>query len=264
MLLVLYSYLMKGFMEITAILEEFGLSAKEIEVYLSLLELGPSPARAVARKSGVNRGTAYDILRKLVELGLASFYRKGKQHFTAEQPERLIDAVEEKQSRLQKLKLNITDKLPELKAMFVQQGGRPTIRVYEGSKGVKKILEDVLHTLSEMQHKEYYVYSSSTAKERQTVYHDFPLFNERRKEKGINVKTISLGEGGELSGLDERKWLNTNKNKSGATHEIIYGGKIAHIGLDSSSAAFGVIVENKDIYETQRIIFEQLWTKLKQ
>lgn len=250
-------------MDLKAILEEFGLSDKESVVYLALLELGPAPARGVARKAGVNRGTTYDILKKLVDLGLTSFYRKGKHHFVAEPPERLIEAVEDKQTKLQRLKVSITEKLPELKTMFVQQGGKPSIRVYEGSKGVKKILEDVLNTVGEQEQKEYYVYSSATAKDREAIYADFPAFNEKRIEKNINVKTLSLGLGGELSGLDARKWLNTTKNKSSTTHELIYGGKIAHVGLDSSGSAFGVIVENEGIYETQKLIFEKLWDRLK-
>lgn len=249
-------------MDIKTILSEFGLNEKEISVYLSLLELGPSPARAIARRSSINRGTAYDILKKLVELGLASFYRKGKQHFAAEPPERLIEAVEDKQTKLQRLKVAVTEKLPELKSLFVQQGGKPTIRVYEGSKGVKKILEDVLNTLKNVSNAEYYVYSSATPKERQTIYQEFTNFNDKRIEKNINVRTISLGEGGELSGLDERRWLKVKKNKTNATHEIIYGGKIAHIGLDLSGSAFGVIVENEGIYETQKLIFEKLWDRL--
>ncbi|MEJ0021068.1 MAG: helix-turn-helix domain-containing protein [Candidatus Doudnabacteria bacterium] len=250
-------------MELNNLLEEFGLSDKETNVYLALLELGPAPARVVARKSGVNRGTAYDILKKLVDLGLVSFYRKGKQHFAAEPPERLVEAVEDKQTRLQRLKVSISEKLPELKTMFVAQGGRPTIRVYEGFKGVKKILEDVLNTLGEAAEKEYVVYSAATAKDRKSIYQEFPAFNQRRVEKGIRVRTISLGEGGFLSGLDERKWLSGGRNRTTATHELIYGGKIAHIGLDSSEIAFGVIVENRDIYFTQKQIFESLWGKLK-
>ncbi len=249
-------------MELKKILEEFGLSEKETSVYVSLLHLGPSPARMVARNSGVNRGTAYDILRKLVSLGLASFYQKGKHHFAAEPPEKLVDALEDKQTQLERLKVTITEKIPELKSMFAQQGGRPTIRVYEGSKGVKKILEDILNTLKNLKHKEYYVYSASTLKERQMIYKDFPAFNDKRIENGINVKTISLGEGGELSGLDDRRWLKDKKTKGSTTHELIYGDKIAHIGLDASGNAIGVIIENSDIYEMQRMIFEFNWDKL--
>jgi sugar-specific transcriptional regulator TrmB len=250
-------------MDLKAMLEEFGLTDKETKVYLALLELGPSPARAVARRSGVNRGTAYDLLKKLVELGLASFYRKGKHHFAAEAPERLVDAVEDKQTKLQRLKIGIAEKLPELKALYATQGGKPSIRVYEGPKGVKKILEDVLNTVEPLDIKEYFVYSSATTKDREAVYEDFPEFNKKRIERRISVKTISLGEGGELSGLDARKWLADGKNKSSTTHELIYAGKIAHIGLDNSGQAFGVIVENQGIYDTQRLIFEHNWKQLK-
>ncbi|OGE73897.1 MAG: hypothetical protein A3I07_03510 [Candidatus Doudnabacteria bacterium RIFCSPLOWO2_02_FULL_42_9] len=249
-------------MELKAILTEFGLSDKESAVYLSLLELGPAPARAVARKASINRGTAYDLLKNLVNLGLASFYRKGKHHFAAEPPERLIEAVEDKQMKLQRLKVGITQKLPELKTMFVQQGGKPSIRVYEGSKGVKKILEDILNTMKEQKIKEYYVYSSATAKEREAIYSDFPLFNDKRKEKDIKVKTISMGQGGETVGLDQRKWLTKDENSSSITHEFIYKDKVAHVGLDHTGIPFGVIIENPDIYVTQRQIFESLWRKL--
>lgn len=249
-------------MDIKTILEEFGLSNSESKVYLSLLQLGPTPARAIARNSGVNRGTAYDHLKKLVDLGLASFYRKGKQHFVAEPPERLLEAVEDKQTKLQRLKVNIAEKLPELKSVFAQQGGKPSVRVYEGTRGVKKILEDVLKTVTELERKEYCVYSSATAKEREIIYEEFPEFNKKRIENKINVKTISLGIGGELSGMDERKWLDGAKNISRSTHEIIYGGKVAHIGLDDSNAPFGVIIENQGIFETQKMIFELNWKKL--
>jgi HTH-type transcriptional regulator, sugar sensing transcriptional regulator len=249
-------------MELKDILTEFGLTEKETTIYLSLLELGPSPARAVARKSGVNRGTAYDILKQLVNLGLASFYRKGKQHFAAEPPERLIDAVEDKQTELQRLKINISEKLPELKTLYVQQGGRPSIRVYEGSKGIKKILEDILSTVGEQKIKEYSVYSSSTEKERLSIYKDFPQFNQKRIEKKINVRTISLGQGGETVGLDERKWLKGESDRQTSTHEIIYGNKVAHIGLDHTGNPFGVIIENQGIFESQRLVFENLWKKL--
>ena len=53
-------------------LNRLGLSDKEIAVYLSLIKLRPSAVRALASKSQVNRGTTYDILKKMVQklLGL--------------------------------------------------------------------------------------------------------------------------------------------------------------------------------------------------
>lgn len=246
-------------MDLKHILEEYGFSEKETNLYLALVELNVAPARVIARRAGVNRGTAYDILKKFVDQGLVSFHQKGKQHFAVESPEKLIEALEDRQTRLQRLKMNISDKLPELKIMFQRQGGRPAIKLYEGTKGIKKILDDLLRSVSESDKKEYYVYSSATSQQRSGIYKDFPEFNKKRIEKGIKVQTIALGQGGETAGLDERKQLKAPLKETEATHELIYAGKVAHIGLDKAGAPVGVIIENAGIYETQKMIFESLW-----
>src|SRR3989344_5927610 len=80
-------------------LRQFGLNEKEISVYLSLISLGRSPVRLVAKEAKVNRGTTYDILKNLVELGLVSYYKDyGKedkpQYFVAEPPRKLLDAID--------------------------------------------------------------------------------------------------------------------------------------------------------------------------
>ena len=76
------------------------------------------------------------------------------------------------------------------------------------------------------------------------------------------VKIISLGQGGELAGLDERKQMPTNDNQIKSTHEIIYAGKVAHISLDDKENPVGVVIQNEAIYQTQKLIFENIWSKL--
>ena len=79
------------------VLKNLGLNDKEIKIYLACLRLGPSPVRKIAQESGVNRGTAYDILRSLIKLGLVSYYHKDKnQYFIAENPEKLKEALDQK------------------------------------------------------------------------------------------------------------------------------------------------------------------------
>ena len=57
--------------KVSSVLSKFGLSDKEIEVYLTLLSLGPAPVRKIAIESGVNRGTTYDILKKFTKCGFS-------------------------------------------------------------------------------------------------------------------------------------------------------------------------------------------------
>ena len=79
---------------IESILKKIGLNDKEIRVYLTCLKLGPSSVRKIADNSEVNRGTAYDILRSLISLGLVTYYHQDKhQYFIAEDPARLKDTV---------------------------------------------------------------------------------------------------------------------------------------------------------------------------
>lgn len=248
-------------MHIQSILKNFGLSDKEIAVYTALIELGPSPVRTLATKSKVNRGTTYDILRSLMEQGLVSYYNtETHQYFAAESPDKLITALEDRQRHITQLQQEIAGNLPELKTLFEREGGRPQVRLYEGQKGIKSILEDVLETLEQSKEKLYYVYSSASIRE--NVYLAMPDFSKKRVRKEIQVRTIALGKGGQLVGLDVRKWMPNQSAKLKATYEIIYDGKVAHISLDTTENPVGVVIENRDIYETQKMIFEFNWQQL--
>ncbi len=250
-------------MQIEVILKNFGLSEKEIAVYLALVELGPSSVRDISAKSKVNRGTSYDILKSLINLGVVSYYNKeSKQYFIAEPPEKLLSAIDQKQEDLSEVRKNIEQSLPLIKTLFEKQGGKPSVKLYEGTKGIRQILEDVLNTLEGFPEKAYYLYSSSTAEDRKSVYADMPDFSKKRVAKKISVKIISLGEGGQLVGLDERKALPTEGREIKSTHEIIYSGKVAHISLDDKEEPVGVVIHNEAIYQTQKILFEFNWSKL--
>src|SRR6266404_4383263 len=243
-------------MEIQVILKNFGLSEKEIAVYLALVELGPSSVRDISAKSKVNRGTSYDILKSLIGMGIVSYYNKeSKQYFIAEPPEKLLSAIDQKKENLDEVREHIENSLPLIKTLFEKQGGRPSVKLYEGTKGIRQILEDVLQSGE----KEYYLYSSSTAEDRKNIYADMPDFSKKRIAKKIAVKIISLGEGGQLMGLDERKQMPSQGKEIKSTHEIIYGGKVAHISLDDKEDPVGVVIQNDAIYQTQKLIFEFNW-----
>jgi len=250
-------------MDTNIILKEYGLTDKESAVYLTLIKLGPSPVRILAAESKVNRGTTYDILKNLISQGLVSYYNKeAHQYFVAEAPEKLVLAVEQKQKNLEVVKKNIQDNLPLLTAAFQKQGGKPVMKLYEGSGGLKQILTDVLTVFENLKNREYYVYSSGTEEHRKVIYKEFPDFSKKRVAKKISVKTIVLGKGGGLVGLDERKWIQTKNEEFKMTHQIIYGGKLALMTLDDSGNPIGVLIENEAIYEMQKMIFEFNWNQL--
>ena len=182
----------------------------------------------------------------------------------AERPETLLAVIEKKQEDLKNIKVNIEESLPIFKTLFERQGGKPSVKLYEGIIGIRNILEDVLKSMEKLKDKTYYVYSSATV--RKNVYLAMEDFSKRRIRKKIKVKTIALGEGGKLVGLDERRWIQLpnakGKEAPRPTYEIIYSGKVAHISLDNTENPVGIVIENEEIFQTQKLIFEFNWKNL--
>jgi len=245
-------------MDIT-IFKKLGLSDKETAVYLALLEHGASSVRELAVVSNLNRGTTYDILKKLQEAGLVSFFHKNtKQNFVAEDPERILKLFSDRGEDLKKAEEKIKDLIPELRSLQEKGGGKPTTKFYEGKAGVKFILDDVLSSIKNQADKNYYVYSAAGVRE--DVYSAYPDFNKERIKNGVKANTISLSSGGGTYGMDERKWLKVEKpGEANMTYILIYADKCAFISRDSRGNPVGVSIEHKRVYETPKILFLQMW-----
>ncbi|PIR04326.1 MAG: transcriptional regulator [Candidatus Magasanikbacteria bacterium CG11_big_fil_rev_8_21_14_0_20_39_34] len=249
-------------------LKKLGFSDKSVKIYLALLSLGPSSVRKLAEKTGINRGTTYDILKELLEHGVVSYAHKDtKQKFFAENPDKLHKIVESRRNDLERAEREIDKALPELQALYSKAGDRPIARYYTREQ-IQDILEDILEVCSESEEKMYRIYSTQGIRE--YIYEDFPTFSDVRVARGIEVKVIAIGDGGELRGLDQRKWMTEKNTEQGETTDgkpvetyiIMYPGKTAYISLNAQDEPVGVVIENEGVYQTQRNIFDNLWAKL--
>jgi sugar-specific transcriptional regulator TrmB len=243
---------------INGILKKIGLNEKEIKIYLTSLGLGPTPVRGIAQSAGINRGTTYDILKSLQEIGLISYYHKDKhQYFIAEDPSKLKEVILQQQRQLEETKVEIEECLPQLRSIYDKGGDKPVAKYYENSSGIKNILKDLIEVCGNGS-KEYYVYSSSAIKKH--IYEAYKNFSGDRIAYKIKVKSISIGPGGSTVGLDERKWL--TKKESTPTYTLIYDGKVAMISVNQNNRPIGVMIEDENIYQTQKMVFEFIWGKL--
>lgn len=240
------------------VLKKIGFSDKNGLIYLALLKAGPLSVRKLAQKCALNRGIVYESLKWLKEQGVVDFYEKDtKQYFVAEDPEKLRFLLDQKNADLTAAKEELEDVIPELKSLHDKGGDRPTSRYYEQDE-IKKILEDVLQVCEERAELMYRIYS--TAPIRENLYIGFETFSDVRVAKGITVRAIALGDGGELRGLDERRWLKVPS--PAPTYIIIYPGKTAYLSLNAQQELIGVVIENEGVYETQKTVFDELWKKL--
>ncbi len=245
------------------ILKKLSFSDKEATTYLTLLRVGPRSVRQLAEDMGLNRGSTYDCLKALQEKGLVTLYGKeSKQHFVAENPEKLHLVLQEQEQSLAHLDQQLHKYIPELQALYDKGGERPVAKYYS-KKDIHRILEDILSTCEASGEHQYDIYSTQGVREQ--VYDSFPTFSDVRIAKGIAVRVIAIGEGGALRGLDQRKWLTHTTQTTEAitpTYIMIYPGKTAYISLDSRQQPIGVVIENEGVYHTQKMIFNTLWQQL--
>ena len=105
----------------------------------------------------------------------------------------------------------------------------------------------------------YSVISTKTLREH--LYRPFPNFTRQRVQRGIQVRVIAIGEGGDEAELAERKWLPGGEG-SDASYIAIYPPKVAIITLASRNYPVVIIIDSPAIASTQQLLFDTLWSLL--
>ena len=124
-----------------AILQNLGLTKNETQVYLTLLEHGPSIVAYIAEHAGIYRPYVYDTLSRLEEKGLvASFLQDNKKHYSAIEPNQLLQKEETKLEQLKTI-------IPKLKDMQKIPQKATQIELFTGKKALRVIQKDIIDTL---------------------------------------------------------------------------------------------------------------------
>jgi len=241
-------------------LGQLGLDRRQVRVYRALLRLGPASIRDVAAAAGVNRGSTYETLKQLAALGLVNYLPRGRRRvFQAEDPERLLALGE---GRQQALALALEELRRDIVPALRQSGPEfspGNVRFYEGDDGVELVLRDILDSTTRSGAKRYAVISTKTLREH--LYRPFPNFTRTRVQRGIHVRVLAVGEGGDDAELAERKWLPA-ADATDASYIAIYPPKVAMITLAERNYPVVVIIDSAAIASTQQLLFDTLWQLL--
>ncbi|RLG12815.1 MAG: hypothetical protein DRN71_05710 [Candidatus Nanohalarchaeota archaeon] len=160
------------------ILEDTGLTPKEVDVYLALISSDQASISDIMNKAKVSRKSIYEILQKLLDKGLVSYTIKdNKKQYTAVTPKKLIDLLKEKEANLETI-------LPELLRKHKESEEEISVRVYIGKEGMKTVLNNILKL-----EKPYYVIANED-KVLDFLKYFMPQFIKKRKELNIPIKII--------------------------------------------------------------------------
>jgi sugar-specific transcriptional regulator TrmB len=237
-------------------LEKAGLTRVESKVYLTLIDLGPSLAGQISKKSGIHRRTIYDALDRLAEKGLISYLIKNnRKYFEAVNPERLVDLMKEKEAE-------IKSDLPGLMDLFSKTKAKEETLFYRGKDGLKTAFEDQIRSLggkASVTGKEVLVLGASRqASEILSFY--LKWYNIKRKEKKIKLRVIAdmSAKGKMKAPLAEFRYI----QELGPAAMNIYADKVAII-LWSKERPLAIIIKNPEIAQSYRVFFEHMWKTAK-
>jgi len=241
--------------DLLAIVRSVGLDEKEAQLYLAGLQLGTAPASEYAKATGLNRITSYNALEDMVHRGHFTMVKKVRGKWYAPvAPEYLALEARKNVDVLEKT-------IPELKSLQGAKYRKPHVRFFEGWEGVRHVYDDTLTAKSELLN-----FANSAA-----VREFWPNYDEEyvaeRVKRGIHLRGIAPDDetGREVHG-DDRARLREIRLVAATefdfTNEInIYDQKVAicSFGSRKDKEVFAVIIESREVAETQRQIFEMAW-----
>jgi sugar-specific transcriptional regulator TrmB len=239
-------------MNLRTVVEQLGYSPHEAAVYLAALELGGSTATEIAEKAKIPRTTVNLIIRELRKKGLMNAYLKRRRKvWTAENPERLLSALKEREAALGAA-------LPELQSLRRATGIAPAVRIYNGIKEIRQIMNDILET---KHHISAILSWDSWTEELGKTFVD--NFTETRARRFLRLRLLTprtklsvalkQNDGSELR---DTQFLPSSVEVGNAN--FIYGNKVAIMSLNAVRPV-GILIEDEDIHRTMESIFESLW-----
>jgi HTH-type transcriptional regulator, sugar sensing transcriptional regulator len=236
------------------VLERIGLTKNDRRVYLALLELGSATVSNLAKKTGLHRSYVYDILDKLIDVSLANFIIKNnKKYFNAENPERVLQILKNKEEEIKESEREISEVLPELIQRQKIAIEKQEARIFLGKEGIKSILEDILKIKREFK------VLGAEGKFKDIFKWYFYNWQIKRVKSRISNKIIYNEKLRGLRPLKEQKLTEVkflSENNFPSTI-IIYGSKIAIIIWENNPIAF--LLESESAKKTFENYFEMLW-----
>ncbi|TSC58206.1 MAG: transcriptional regulator TrmB [Candidatus Peregrinibacteria bacterium Greene0416_19] len=236
------------------ILSAVGIDDKQAQLYLAGLEIGSAPASDYSKRAGINRITSYHLLEQMVHAGRFTVEKKQRgKCYAPVPPEHLAVEARKNVDALQRA-------LPELRSLRGAEYRKPHVRFFEGWEGLRHVYDDTLTAKTELLN-----FANSAVVRRFWPLYDDEYVAERVKRR-IHLRGIAPDDatGRRVHGEDREKCreirLVSAKEFDFANEIKIYDHKVAICSYGSAGEdMFGVIIESKEVAETQRQVFEMAW-----
>ena len=244
--------------EMQILLEKAGLSKGETSVYLALIDLGLISVGPIVSKSGVSTSKVYSILERLIKKGLvSSIIEDNVKKFKAENPNQLLEYIDNKESELVKVKKELEQNISKIFEKIKLSDKNATTTVYEGFKGMKSVFDNSLDELKKGD--DYYV--SGITESTEEIRNYFIHYYKRQAKIGFKVKAI-FDETAEYKAKERKnRYTDFRFMPKGiitpATIVVYHNKTIIQVG--NPAYVLTILINNKEIAHSFKKNFEMLW-----
>lgn len=239
---------------IEKVLSELWFKEKESKIYIAALELWYAPVSTIARKSWVNRITAYTILKDLFKKWIATEFVKNKvQYYSVISPESLLEKTKSSLERLHGI-------MPDLMAISNLYANKPKIQFFDWVEWLKNIYNDHLVVAQPL----YSFLSVKPIPAQLKDYLDSEYMTQRIK-KNIPAKVIvSNNTENRNYAKNDKKFLRETLVIQTPVFEldneiIIYWGDKVSICMFPNNECSWVMIQSKSFHDTLLNIFSLIW-----
>lgn len=244
-------------------MSQLGLDFFESKVYILLLEEGSKTILELSKESKFNRTGVYRIVERLKEMGIVQEIQKDNKRLMSAAPlsqlELIVKEQETKADTLRKM-------LPEISALISPDATSsiPGIQVqfYKGQAGVKRLLENVLNSTSEV-----LSYTANDLAE----FTDLEFVESWRKEfmnRRLYMRELVGDYFLKLRSVDDVKISNIAANFKSkyvddstlkiTQHTIVHGHFVSIIYMHEAEA-YAAEIKNTTFANNQAQLFELAW-----
>jgi len=235
-----------------------GLSGKEADIYLSLLELGEGTVIDIAKCADLKRTTVYNSIPSLLEQGLINKTVRAKHTFYFIEDVRVLEhLLVDKHSLLSKI-------IPQLQDLQTITSLKPKITFFEGAGGFKEMIFDLFKECKAGDEVLSFIGSEKFYETLPTGFAD----EYWKKRVGAKISTRVLSPRfADSEDMARRAVEHLRKIKLIDDSEFSFQAGIEIYGNKISIASYkenfmGVIIESREISHMMRGIFNLMWRVL--
>ncbi len=242
-------------MDLLTSLKNLGLSEKEAAVYLALLQGGQATAYQLAKRSGLKKPTTYVILDELIARGAARKSMKGRGAiYGATDP---VELFVEARNRFEQAERS----LPQLRALAASDKKMINASYFEGLSGIQELYKHVLQKNAGKTCLGFFAHERDTPKELREYW---PILNAEMVKQKITLRGITTIDKTTKDYLEFKKMPKEFLELKGLSPEIyssnvsieVYGD---YTQIVSHRHLQGLLIQNPDIADVLRQIFELVW-----